>query len=64
LTKPIVDFVTSSAEFVTVRLRGEIVFANDMETKEMIIENCSLVKMGYKTAREKATFFYEYMLYL
>lgn len=47
---PIIEFMTSSAEFVTVRLRGEIIFATDMPTKEMIIDNCPLVKMGYKTA--------------
>ena len=49
-SNPIVEFMTSSAEYVTVRLRGEVVFVNDMQTKEMIIENCPLVKMGYKTA--------------
>lgn len=47
---PWIEFVTTSKDFVTVRLSGEIKFSDDIEVKQMLIDNCPLVKKGYQTA--------------
>jgi uncharacterized pyridoxamine 5'-phosphate oxidase family protein len=46
---PSIEFSASSQAFVTVRVRGEIKFSNDIEMKRMIIENSPMVKGIYQT---------------
>ncbi|OAA83965.1 pyridoxamine 5'-phosphate oxidase family protein [Clostridium ljungdahlii] len=47
---PYVEISTSSPKFAWIRLKGKVVFSNDMETKKAIIENSCLVKSLYKSA--------------
>lgn len=47
---PIIQFTTTSKEFVTARISGEIKFSNDLQIKERIINSNDLVKSLYQTA--------------
>ncbi len=47
---PCIEFSATSKDFVTVRLSGEIKFTDNIKVKELLINNCPLVKKGYQTA--------------
>lgn len=47
---PYVEISTSSPKFVWIRLKGKVVFSNDMEIKKAILEHSPLVKSIYQTA--------------
>jgi uncharacterized pyridoxamine 5'-phosphate oxidase family protein len=47
---PYVEFIVTTADFVTVRLSGKIEFAKDLAEKQLVIDNAPLVAKGYKTA--------------
>lgn len=47
---PYIEFVVTTEDFTIVRISGEIKFTNDIEEKQMVIDNAPLVKKGYKTA--------------
>ena len=46
---PKIEFASTSKNFVTVRVRGDVRFSNDFEIKEKIIDNNPLVRSLYKT---------------
>ena len=46
---PAIEFTSSTAEFVTIRVRGEVIFSNDMGMKK-IVESHPMVKSVYQTA--------------
>ncbi|MCT4592876.1 MAG: pyridoxamine 5'-phosphate oxidase family protein [Anaeromicrobium sp.] len=47
---PYIEFVVNTEDFTMVRISGEIKFTNDLDEKQMVMDNASLVKKGYKTA--------------
>lgn len=47
---PSVEFCISNEKFEWIRLRGDVVFSNDLEIKNKVIESSPLVKSIYKTA--------------
>lgn len=47
---PAMEFTSSTAEFATIRVRGEVTFSNDMEMKKTIIKSNPMVKSVYQTA--------------
>lgn len=46
---PWVEFATSSQDFTTLRIRGEMLFSNDLEMKTKILESSPIVKRVYHT---------------
>lgn len=48
--QPAIQFATTSKDYVTVRISGEIKFSNDLQIKERIISNNDLVRSIYRTA--------------
>jgi len=59
---PFVEFSSTSKDFVTVRLRGEVKFSPDLKIKERIIANNELVRSIYETPDNPAleTFYLEH----
>jgi uncharacterized pyridoxamine 5'-phosphate oxidase family protein len=47
---PYIEFIVTTPNFVTVRISGEIKFTNDINEKQMVLDNAPLVKKGYETA--------------
>lgn len=46
---PWVEFSTTSKDFVTVRLRGQISFSNDIEIKKQILDSYEMIRNIYQT---------------
>lgn len=44
-----VEFTTTTAEYKTIRISGDVIFSDDYNTKKEIINKCELVKNIYKT---------------
>lgn len=51
---PIIEFSSTSKDFVTIRLGGKIKFSDDYKIKESVIQSNELVKSIYKTADNPA----------
>ena len=47
---PYIEFIVTTKDFVTVRINGEIKFTNDINEKQMVMDNSPLVKKGYQTS--------------
>jgi len=50
LLVPFVEYVATSKEMVTIRVSGEIIFCDDIEIKEKVLNVYDAVKLGYKKA--------------
>lgn len=50
MVMPVVEFTTTSKDYVTVRLRGKVKFYGGKEIKERIISNNDLVSSIYQSA--------------
>lgn len=46
---PAIEFCSTSKEYVTVRISGEVTFSDDLNMKAAIINHCDLVKSIYQT---------------
>lgn len=56
---PSIEFATTSHDYVTVRINGEVKFSDDLQLKERIILSNEMVRGVYKTADNPAfTLFY------
>lgn len=47
---PFIEFLVMNDKYVTVKLSGEIKFTDDINVKQMVMDNSPSVKQGYKTA--------------
>jgi len=47
---PYIEFIVTTQNFVTVKINGEIKFTNDINEKQMVMDNSPLVQKGYQTA--------------
>lgn len=50
LENPYVEYTSVSKDMVTVRVSGEVLFCDDIQTKEKVLNSNEMVKQGYKTA--------------
>ncbi|MEG0641835.1 MAG: pyridoxamine 5'-phosphate oxidase family protein [Clostridium sp.] len=50
---PYIEFIVTTQNYVTVRINGEIKFTDDINEKQMVMDNAPLVKKGYQTADNK-----------
>lgn len=46
---PAIEFTSSSQAYITVRVRGEVIFSKDLEMKKEILEHNPMVKNIYQT---------------
>lgn len=47
---PFIEFLVMNDKYVTVKLSGQIKFTDDINVKQMVMDNSPSVKQGYKTA--------------
>ncbi|GKX65294.1 pyridoxamine 5'-phosphate oxidase family protein [Inconstantimicrobium mannanitabidum] len=47
---PYIEFIVTTPNYITVRLSGKINFADNLNEKQLLIDNAPLVKKGYETA--------------
>lgn len=47
---PFIEFVVTGEDFTIVRISGRVRFTDQLEDKQMVIDNAPLVKKGYDTA--------------
>ena len=50
LVLPYIEYSATSKDMVTVRIRGEIFFSEDLDKKEKALNSSELVKKGYKSS--------------
>ena len=47
---PFIEFLVMNDKYVTVKLSGQIKFTDDINVKQMVMDNSPSVKQGYKIA--------------
>jgi uncharacterized pyridoxamine 5'-phosphate oxidase family protein len=47
---PYVEFSTTSKDMVIVRITGEIIFSEELDKKEKVLNSSEMVRKGYKSA--------------
>lgn len=47
---PYIEFISMDNKYVTVKISGETKFTNDINIKQMVMDNSPSVKQGYKSA--------------
>ena len=47
---PYIEFIVTTPDYITVRMSGKIEFTNDLNEKQLVLDNAPLVKKGYETA--------------
>lgn len=50
MVTPYIEYSVTTKDMVTVRVRGEIKFCEDIAVKEKVLNACEPVKRGYKSA--------------
>lgn len=47
---PFIEFVVTTADYTITRISGKIRFTENLEDKQLVLDNAPLVKKGYETA--------------
>jgi uncharacterized pyridoxamine 5'-phosphate oxidase family protein len=51
---PYIEFVVTTKDFSITRISGAVKFTDDLDEKQLVLDNAPLVKKGYKTADNEA----------
>lgn len=46
---PFIEFVVTTEDFTIARISGEVTFTDDIDEKQMVVDNAPLVKKGYES---------------
>lgn len=46
---PFIEFVVTTDDFTITRISGQVTFTEDLDEKQMVVDNAPLVKKGYES---------------
>ena len=47
---PFIEFVVTTEDFTIMRISGQVIFTDDLQEKQMVVDHAPLVKKGYESA--------------
>lgn len=46
---PFIEFVVTTEDFTITRISGQVIFTDDLQEKQMVVDHAPLVKKGYES---------------